>query len=57
MQIPGTMRTGHYLLNDHRTFTARRSGVHSLAAKLVGVPIGFADKYAVSIAWVWRRVV
>jgi hypothetical protein len=51
------MRTGHYLLNDHRTFTARRPGVHSLAAKLVGTPIGFADKYAASIAWVWRRVV
>lgn len=57
MQIPGTMRTGHYLLNDHRTFIARRSGAHSLAANLVGMLIGFADKYAVSIAWVWRRVV
>jgi hypothetical protein len=57
MQIPGTMRTGHYLLNDHRTFIARRSGAHYHAANLVGMLNGFADKYAVSIAWVWRRVV
>jgi hypothetical protein len=57
MQIPGSMRTGHYLLNDHRTFTARRSGVLYLAASRIGMLIGFADKYAVSIAWVWRRVV
>jgi hypothetical protein len=57
MQIPGSMRTGHYLLNDHRTFINRRSGALSLAASLIGMLIGFAGKYAVSIAWVWRRVV
>jgi hypothetical protein len=57
MQIPGSMRTGHYLLNDHRTFIARQSGLLYLATSLIGMLIGFADKYAVSIAWVWRRVV
>ena len=57
MQIPGSMRTGHYLLNDHQTFIARRSGVHSLAAKPIDMLIAFADKYAVSVAQVWRRVV
>jgi hypothetical protein len=57
MQISGSMRTSHYLLNDHRTFMARRSGVHSLAAKLIDMLIAFADKYAVSVAQVWRRVV
>jgi hypothetical protein len=51
------MRTGHYLLNDHRTIITRRSSVLSLAASLIGMLIGFADKYAVSIAWVWRRAV
>jgi hypothetical protein len=57
MQISGSMRTSHYLLNDHRTFMARRSGVHSLAAKLIDMLIAFADKYAVSVVQVWRRVV
>jgi hypothetical protein len=51
------MRTGHYLLNDHQRFIARRSGVHSLAAKLIAMLIASANEYAVSIAWVWRRVV
>jgi hypothetical protein len=57
MQIPGSMRTGHYLLNDHSTFIARRPGVLPPAATLIGILIGFANEYAVSIAWVWRRVV
>jgi len=49
--------TGPYLLNDHYTFTAPRPGLFFLAANLVGILIGFANKYAVSVAWVWRRVV
>ena len=57
MQIPASMRTGHYLLNDHWTLTARQPGALSLAASLVGMLISFADKYAASIASVWRRVV
>jgi hypothetical protein len=57
MQIPGSMRTSHYLLNDHRTFIASRFGVLYLAASPLGMLIGCAEKYAVSIARVWRRVV
>jgi len=49
--------TSPYLLNDHCTFTVPQPGLFFLAASLAGILIGFASKYAFSVAWAWRRVV